>query len=70
MPVLRKNEVRDMSGAELKDKINDMQEELMSERAKIASGGLPDNPGKLRELKKSIARIKTMAREKGYRIDG
>jgi large subunit ribosomal protein L29 len=58
-----------MPEAELMAKMNELRQELMTERAKISSGGLPDNPGKIREIKKAIARIYTTAGEKGYKID-
>ena len=69
MAVLRKNEIKEMPEAELRSKMNELKQELMTERAKISSGGLPDNPGKIREIKKSVARIYTIAGEKGYNID-
>ena len=68
MALLRRNEVREMGKGELKEKLNELEAELMSERAKVASGGLPDNPGKLNQIRKAIARIKTISEEKGYRI--
>jgi large subunit ribosomal protein L29 len=70
MAVLRKNELRDMGAAEMREKVQELYSEIMSERAKISSGGLPDNPGKLNSMKKAIARIKTIAGEKGYKLDG
>lgn len=69
MAILRNNEIKELSANDMKAKITELRREVMSERAKIASGGAPDNPGKLREIKKVIARILTIAGEKGYKID-
>jgi large subunit ribosomal protein L29 len=66
--VVRKNELKELAEAELREKLNELRQELMSQNAKIASGGLPDNPGKLGEIKRTIARIYTIAGEKGYKI--
>ncbi len=44
---------------ELKSKYNDLCEELMSERGTKATGGNPEKPGRSKEIRKSIARIKT-----------
>ena len=68
MAVIRKNELKEMPEAELREKLNELRQELMSQNAKISSGGLPDNPGKLGEIKRTIARIHTIAGEKGYKI--
>lgn len=69
MAVIRIRELRNMSQKDLNEKLADIRKEVMSERAKIATGGLPDNPGKLAEMRKVIARIKTITVEKGYKID-
>ena len=41
---------------------------ITSQNAKLAAGGMADNPGKLAEMKKVFARIKTIAKEKNYKI--
>jgi len=69
MAIIRKRDIREMPQKEMVEKLREIRQEVMSERAKISSGGLPDNPGKLAELRKVIARIKTIAGERGYNID-
>ncbi len=63
MAVLRAREIREMSEEELEKKLNDLRLELMKERAKITIGGVPENPGRVKEIRKAIARILTIKRE-------
>lgn len=64
MAILKATQIRDMSDEELEKKLADLRMELMKERAKAKVGGVPDNPGKVREIKRTIARILTIKREK------
>ncbi|TGC08465.1 50S ribosomal protein L29 [Methanolobus halotolerans] len=63
MAILRLNEMRDMSPAERMDELDKMRDELIRERALSSAGGAPDNPGRIGELKRTIARIKTIQKE-------
>ena len=56
------NEIRDLSAAELDSKLKDLKEELFNLRFQMATGQC-ENPMKIREVKKSIARIKTIQRQ-------
>lgn len=53
-------ELQDLSPKEREEKRNEIELELMKERAQIAAGTSPKNPGLLREHKKTLARIKTL----------
>ena len=68
MAIIRTNDLRVMKEKELKDKLAEFDKEITSQNAKLAAGGIADNPGKLSEMKKIIARIKTIAKEKKYNI--
>lgn len=57
------NEIRDLSAAELDTKLASLKEELFNLRFQMATGQC-ENPMKIREVKKSIARIKTVQRQK------
>ena len=59
MAILKTDEIEDMGKEELKDKMDELQLELAKERAQVKIGGVPENPGKMNEMKKTIARIKT-----------
>ncbi|WP_292466232.1 50S ribosomal protein L29 [Methanolobus sp.] len=63
MAILRLNEIRDMSPEERMDELDKMGAELIRERALSSAGGAPDNPGRIGELRRTIARIKTIQRE-------
>lgn len=56
-------EIRDMTTEELQQKITDFKEELFNLRFQLATGHL-DNPMRIREVRRNIARIKTVLRER------
>ena len=56
-------EVRKMSGAELETKLADLKKDLFFLRMQHATNQL-DNPMKIAQVKKDIARVKTILREK------
>lgn len=59
---MKVNEIRDMSADERADKIKSLKEELFNLRFQKATGQL-ENPMRIREVKRSIAQIKTVQRE-------
>ncbi|WP_321430481.1 50S ribosomal protein L29 [uncultured Methanolobus sp.] len=63
MAILRMNEIRDMSPEERMDELDKMKDELIRERALSSAGGAPDNPGRIGELRRTVARIKTVQKE-------
>ena len=52
--------LRGMGNVELKAKLAELRLELMQENSQIAIGTVPKSPGKLRSLKRTIARIHTL----------
>jgi len=65
MTILHPEEIRDMTPAERENELEDLQTELLNDRAVKAAGGAPENPGRIKEIRKAIARIKTIQREEG-----
>ena len=59
---MKVNEIRNLSTAELTEKVAGSKEELFNLRFQLATGQL-ENPMRIREVKKTIARIKTVQRE-------
>ena len=59
---MKANEVRKMSGAELEPKLMDLKKDLFNLRLQHATNQL-DNPIKIAQVKKDIARVKTIIRE-------
>ena len=60
---MKASEIRKMSEAELKEKLVSLKKDLFFLRMQHATNQL-DNPLKIRETKRDIARVKTMLREK------
>ena len=56
-------DIRDLSSQELENQILDLKKELFNLRFQHATNQL-DNPMRIAEVKKSIARIKTVIRER------
>jgi large subunit ribosomal protein L29 len=59
MAIFRAHEVRQMSDVELSEQLSKLRLELIQKYAKVSSGGATENPGRIRELKRTIARILT-----------
>ena len=59
---MKANEVRKMSGEELQTKLQDLKKDLFNLRLQHATNQL-DNPIRIAEVKKDIARVKTIIRE-------
>jgi len=64
---LKIKEIRNMSPEEREKKLKELREELMHERGVAAMGGSPPNPGKIRQLRKSISRLLTVIGEEKWR---
>ena len=60
--MMKANEVRKMSAAELETKLGDLKKDLFQLRLQHATNQL-ENPCKIAEVKKDIARVKTILRE-------
>ena len=61
--MMKATQVRKMSAAELDAKLLDLKKDLFQLRLQHATNQL-DNPIRIAEVKKDIARIKTIIREK------
>ena len=60
---MKVNKLRDLSTNELLKKVDDLKEELFNLRFQQATGQL-ENTARLRQVRKNIARIKTILSEK------
>ena len=63
---MKTNEIRKLSTEELNKKVTEYKEELFKLRMSKATGNL-ENTARIRELRKTVARIKTILTE---RIEG
>ena len=59
---MKASDVRKMSAAELETKLSDLKKDLFQLRLQHATNQL-DNPIRIAEVKKDIARVKTVLRE-------
>ena len=59
---MKATEIRKMSAAELESKLGDLKTDLFQLRLQHATNQL-DNPVKIAEVKRDIARVKTIIRE-------
>ena len=57
------NKITEMSSPELEKELGELKTELFKLRFSLATNGL-DNPMKIKEVKKDIARINTVLRER------
>ncbi|MFB6168774.1 MAG: 50S ribosomal protein L29 [Haloferacaceae archaeon] len=63
--ILHAEEIRDMTPAEREAELAELETELLNARAVQSAGGAPDDPGRIGELRRTIARVKTIQREEG-----
>ena len=59
---MKAHEIRELSRQELQRKVDDLREEFFNLRFQHGSGQL-ENPQKLKQTKRDIARIKTVIKE-------
>lgn len=60
---MRTKEIRDLSAEELDAQLKNSKQELFNLRFQLVTGQL-DNPMRIRDVKRTIARIKTIMRER------
>lgn len=60
MAVLRKREIKQMLPEERTKKISELRAELTTIRTQVKSGGTVDNPSRVRELRRTVARLLTI----------
>ena len=58
------SELRGMSTQLLEEKLSELKKNLMKINAQIATGTIPENPGNVRNIKKTVARILMIITEK------
>ena len=63
MPILRMSELSSMSLEEREKRLVELRAELARSRTMVKAGGAVENPSRIREIRKAIARILTYERE-------
>jgi len=67
MAIIRIKELRTMEPEMIKEKLAELKRELGIERAAVASSGKASNPGRMHEMRRTIARILTILKERGIK---
>jgi large subunit ribosomal protein L29 len=65
---VKAREIRELSTDELNLRLDSLKEELFNLRFQVATGQL-DNPMRIRQVRKDIARVKTVLRQRELGID-
>jgi len=64
MAILKSRDARKLSREDLDKKVGELRLEVAKDKANIAIGAPVSSPGKTREMKRTVARILTIKREK------
>ncbi|HCX78898.1 MAG TPA: 50S ribosomal protein L29 [Firmicutes bacterium] len=65
---MKGKEIRDLSANELQIRLDELKTELFNLRFQLATGQL-DNPLQIKRVRKDIARVKTVIRERELNIN-
>ena len=60
MSKLKNKELIKLQESELNSKISELRKELMKLRAQVSRGSPPENPGRIRAIKRDVARMLTV----------
>jgi large subunit ribosomal protein L29 len=70
MAILRIKEIKGMTPAEREKRLEELRAELTRARALRTGGGTIESPGRIREIRRAIARILTVNGEERQRRKG
>ena len=70
MPFLRLTSIREMNSAEREERLRALKVELSQLRAMITAGGALENPSRVKELRRAIARVMTVQNEERLELEG
>jgi large subunit ribosomal protein L29 len=59
MAILRAKDVSQFSDVELQEQMGKIRLELIQHYGKVSAGGATENPGRIKELRKAVARMMT-----------
>ena len=63
MPILRLKDIRGMPSEDRDKKVSELKAELARLKTMVRAGGAVENPARIRELRKTIAKILTIENE-------
>ncbi|HVP95361.1 MAG TPA: 50S ribosomal protein L29 [Methanoregulaceae archaeon] len=59
MAIFRAKDVRELSDVELQEQMEKIRLELIQHYGKVSAGGSTENPGRIKELRRTVARMMT-----------
>ncbi|QQG39229.1 MAG: 50S ribosomal protein L29 [Candidatus Woesearchaeota archaeon] len=59
MAIIKKTELKKMDEASIKSKLTDLQRQMIKINSQISTRTIPENPGRVKEIKRTIAKLKT-----------
>ena len=62
-------ELNGFSSEELRKRLGEFRKELLKLNVQVATGANPESPGKLKQIKKNIARVLTFLESKGVKSE-
>lgn len=70
MPFLRLTSIREMNSAEREERLRELKVELSQLKAMIRAGGALENPSRVKEIRRAIARVMTVQNEEDLELEG
>jgi len=64
MAIFKIDEIRNMSEDEIAEELRKLENDLVRERGIVVAGGAPEKPGRIKDIRRTIARIKTVQTER------
>ena len=62
---MKATRIRELTQEEKQKNLDDLRNELIKERGRAAMGGSPPSPGRIKDIRKNIARLLTIMKEEG-----
>ena len=59
MAIMRKKQIKELSNDNIVKRLTELRLELAKEKAQIAVGGSPSSTGKIREMRRTVAKLLT-----------
>jgi len=70
MAILKFQDAKKLPMKEIDEKESELKRELMKLKSQIATGTPPENPGRVREIRRTLARIETLKTQQRVNASG
>jgi len=64
MAIMRLSEIKELDSGQIDTKVVELRTELGKMKSQVRSGGAPENGGKIKEMRRTIARLLTIKGQK------